>query len=87
MAISSWAGSYFGIVSVRYAHGKGKSTTRGELASSNESVRRESVVAKEKQIDGLVEEAKSFENDLKKVEEEDISEDQIEKRMKELEQS
>ena len=32
-------------------------------------------------------EAKSFENDLKKVEEEDISEDQIEKRMKELEQS
>ena len=67
--------------------GKGKSTTRGELASSTESVRRESVVAKEKQIDGLVEEAKSFENDLKKVEEEDISEDQIEKRMKELEQS
>ena len=46
---------------------KGKSTTRGELASSNESVRRESVVAKEKQIDGLVEEAKSFENDLKKL--------------------
>ena len=58
-----------------------------ELVVATEAKRRESVVAKKQQIHGLVKEAKSFESDLKEVEEETISEAEIEKRMKELEQN
>ena len=47
--------------------------------------RRESLIAKEKQIDELVGDAESYKNDLEKLEEEAISEDQIAQRMKELE--
>ena len=47
--------------------------------------RRSSMIAKEKQIDELVGEAESFQNDLEKLEEEGISEEQIAERMKQLE--
>ena len=43
------------------------------------------MIAKEKQIDELVGEAESFQNDLEKLEEEGISEEQIAERMKQLE--
>eukprot|EP00943_MAST-04B_sp_MAST-4B-sp1_P002126 g2126.t1 len=58
-----------------------------EPVVATEAERRESVVAKKQQIHGLVKEAKSFESHLKEVEEETISEAEIEKRMKELEEN
>ena len=47
--------------------------------------RRSSLLAKEKQIDELAGEAESYKNNLEKLEEEGISEDQIAERMKQLE--
>ena len=47
--------------------------------------RRESMIAKEKQIDELVGDAELYKNNLEKLEEEGISEEQIAQRMKELE--
>ena len=61
----------------------GRQKARAKIATA--ASRRSSMIAKEKQIDELVGEAESFQNDLEKLEEEGISEEQIAERMKQLE--